>query len=248
MLRSDIEPLVALLPDGTDPDSFVREQGREALDRLVAKAQDFGSFVAAGRERGAVSEQRQAVRELSDLIRLMPDEAARQLYANRVAALFDIDRSVILGGPAPRQPATAKPSGSKRGLEEKLVAAAARDAELAEVARELGLAECVADPQLHRVAEVAASASGEAGFGPARVMDGIEEDGLRRRVAQWTFDDDALPSVEEYRGQVRRFRADWLQRRIDAAQSGRDERLAEELVSERSRLLQDVVRERRGRR
>jgi DNA primase len=247
MLRADVEPLVALLPDGTDPDSFVRAQGREALDRLVAKAQDFVGFVAGGRERGGVSEQRQAVKELTELIRLMPDEAARQLYANRVAALFDIDRSVVLGGTSPRRAVAAGTTGSKPGLEEKLVAAAARDAELADAARDLGLAECVVDSEMRQVADIVAAADTEAGFGTARVIDAIQDDGLRRRVARWTFDDDALPSVGEYRGQVRRFRADWLQRRIDAAQSAGDERLAEDLVAERSRLLQDVVRERRGR-
>ncbi len=256
LLRADLEPLVALLPDGTDPDSFVRAAGRAELDRLLRRALDFIRFVAGAREQAAVSEQRQALRELSGLIRLMPDEAARQLYANRVAALFAIDRSVILADTGARgalgerrdgQAVKGRSGAERQTMEEKLVAAAVRDPELAELASEIGLAEMVDDPELKRVAGAVAAGCGETGFGPAYVMDAIGDDGLRRRVAQWTFDENALPSADEYRNLLRRFRARWLQRRIDEACRAGDEVRAGELSAEKGRLMQDVSRERSGR-
>jgi hypothetical protein len=77
-------------------------------------------------------------------------------------------------------------------------------------------------------------------------MDAIEDEDLRRRVAQWTFDDSALPSPLEYRNRVRRFCAGRLQRRLERAVSDDDEKLAETLIADRSRLLQDVVRDEKG--
>lgn len=244
LLRADVEPLVALLPQGEDPDSLVRAEGRSAIDNLVRGAQDFVAFVAAGRERAGVSDQRQAVRELAGLIKLMPDEAGRQLYANRVATLFGIDRGAVLREVAPRR-AAAERAGNPP-LEEKLVAAAVRSAELADVARALGLAGSIEDEELGRVAAAAAASCGKAGYGPASVIDALEDEGLRRRVAQWTFDDSALPSLLEYRSRVRRFCAARLQRRLAQAVSDDDDKLAETLIADRARLFQDVVRDEKG--
>lgn len=242
LLRADIEPLVVQLPDGEDPDSFVRRRGRPALTALLERPQDFVVFVAAGRHHGVLNEQRQAVRELAELIRGVPDEATRQIYANRVAAVFDIDRHAVLADSSRTTRPAVRQQANVIDPAERLVAAAVRSAELARIADELGLAETIVDPALKTLTETAARNARYPGYSAATVMDEIADDALRRRVAQWTFDESALPSAEEYRARIQRRRAKWLQELIARAQRENDEATVERLVSERQRLLQTVAR------
>lgn len=251
LLAAGVDPRMALLPEGSDPDSFVRERGRAELLALVDRSVDFVEFVVAGRESLAVAEQRAALGELTALLRLMPDAATRELYANRVADRFRVSKSILLRetaqGSVPRRAAGTTPT-AQRTIEEKLVGSAVQDAGLARVSREFGLGEMVADPVLRSVARLAEECCDEPGYGAGQVMDRLEDEDTRRRVAGLTFVVSTLPTLDEFRERMRRLRAEWLHGRMVAAERDGEAGLVEDLRGERIRLLQDVVRERSGRR
>ena len=68
---------------------------------------------------------------------------------------------------------------------------------------------------------------------------------LQIRVSAWTFDD--VPTPGEFQERVKRFRADWLHRRLKEADAKGDDAAVEDLQKERSKLLQEVTRERSAR-
>ncbi len=244
LLAAGIEPQVALLPDGTDPDSYVRQFGKEKFIELLAGGQDWVEFVLAGRDLTRVAEQRAVLGELVGLLRLIGDDATRELYANRIADKFRVNKAILLRGAGQQKPGSNR-AGATRGVEEKLLGSAIQTSELARIARDLGLAEVLQDERLRSVARLAADHCEEPGFNAGLVLGLIDDDDMRKLVSAWTFDD--LPTAAEFQERVRRFRAEWLHRRLKEADSKGDDAAVEVLQKERSRLLQEVTRERSAR-
>lgn len=244
IISAGIDPQVALLPAGTDPDAFVREKGRAGLDVLLASRRDFVDVTVEGRRLSTISEQRQVLGEVVALLNRVSDEATRELYANKIAARFRVDKDRLL-----RRPTRARetPGTAARILEEKLVAAAAQNAELAGIAAELSMSEVVADPGLRAVAQLAEANCGQPGYGPGMLMDMVEDEETRRRIAGWTFGS-GMPTAVEFREKVRSFRSAWLGRMVGAAHRAGDEQRAQKLLEEQGELKKAIVRERSSRR
>ncbi|MBM3314029.1 hypothetical protein FJY70_05515, partial [candidate division WOR-3 bacterium] len=191
-----------------------------------------------------VSEQRVALAELVGLLRLIGDNTARELYVNLVADRFRVDRSTILGSINQTRP-DVKKSGTARRLEEQLLGSAIQGRELAVVARDLGLGEVIQNEKLREVAELMAAHCDRTDFGPGLVLDLIADEQTRQLVSAWTFEE--APTPAEFEERLKRARADWLRRRLQEADARGDEAAVEDLQQERSRLLQQVARERSAR-
>jgi DNA primase len=252
LLAAGIDPTTASLPGGEDPDSFIRKYGPERLSAALTEAADFVALLTRGRSLGTVAEQRAALGELTALLRSIPDDALRELYANRIADRFRVDKSLLLGRPAgPSTQGRGRKAegagGGAGGIEEKLLAASVQAAELGLIAREYGLADIIGEGEFRGVARLVAERCGEPGFGPGMLLDLIEDEALRQRVAGWTFGVEPLPGAAEFRERMQRLRAEWLHRRVAAATAAGDELLAAELTAERNQLLKDVTRERSSR-
>jgi DNA primase len=244
LLAVGIEPQVALLPDGTDPDSYVREFGKEKLIELLAAGQDWVEFALAGRDFSRVAEQRAALGELVGLLRLIGDDTTRELYANRIADRFRVNKMVLLRSAGQQKPGAAR-TAATRGVEEKLLGSAIQTQELGRIARDLGLAEILQDEKLRPIARLAADHCDDSGFNAGLVLGLIDDDDVRKRVSAWTFDD--VPTPSEFQERVKRFRADWLHRRLKEADARGDDAAVEDLQKERSKLLQEVAKERSAR-
>jgi DNA primase len=244
LLGAGLEPQIALLPQGADPDSYVREFGREKFVELLASGQDWVEFVLAGRDLSRVADQRAVLAELVGLLRLIGDDTARELYANRIADRFRVNKMALLRS-AGQQKSGATRAGAIRGVEEKLLGSAIQTQELARIARDLKLAEILQEEKLRPIARLAADHCDDSGFNAGLVLGLIDDDETRRLVSAWTFDD--VPTPNEFQERVRRFRADWLHRRLKEADAKGDDAAVEDLQKERSNLLQEVTRERSAR-
>jgi DNA primase len=244
LLAAGIEPQVALLPDGTDPDSYVRQFGKEKLIELLAGGQDWVEFVLGGRDLTRVAEQRAVLGELVGLLRLIGDDTTRELYANRIADRFRVNKLVLMRSAGQQKPGAVK-AGVIRGVEEKLLGSAIQTQELARIARDLKLAEVLQDDKLRPIARLAADHCDDPGFNAGLVLGLIDDDDIRKLVSAWTFDD--VPTPTEFQERVRRYRAEWLHRRLKEADGRGDDAAVEVLQRERSELLQEVTRERSAR-
>ncbi len=127
-LASDSKPMKFLfLPEGEDPDSYVRRHGKESFERLVREAQTLTSFLlgelraqsdldtAEGRSKfqmaamphvqrlAAPALRLQLIREIARLAQVDPQDVER-LYAPESAPNFR--RAAPAKSPAPRAPAS----------------------------------------------------------------------------------------------------------------------------------------------
>lgn len=99
ILQHDLDVHVAPLPEGDDPDTFVRRNGGEAFQSLVQNSVSFIDFISKAFEQQGKLEsaegQTHAVRVIVQTISKVPDELKRTLYIKEVAQKYGL-REVLL--------------------------------------------------------------------------------------------------------------------------------------------------------
>lgn len=98
-LSEGFEVKIVLLPEGEDPDSFVRAQGGEAFRLRMRHSVPFLDFVVLHYQRQGMLEspsgQAQAVRHVVRLIAAVPDRLLHDFLIRHVAARFGLSESVL---------------------------------------------------------------------------------------------------------------------------------------------------------
>ena len=100
LVAEDMGVAVVILPKGKDPDTFVRENGRDALQAQVEAAQDLVDFLLARAEEQTglkgVDEKTAAARQVLRLIARMPEGVRRAKYVQKLAERLEISERVVL--------------------------------------------------------------------------------------------------------------------------------------------------------
>lgn len=116
LLRRAAGVRVVTLPDGEDPDSFVRRAGREALEAQLAAGIDvFDRQVQILERRGWFTDlhrKRRALDKLLPTLRATADPLTREMYVARAGEVAGVDRAVLLREVNEPQPA---PGPSRTG-------------------------------------------------------------------------------------------------------------------------------------
>ena len=91
---------VAPLPEGDDPDSFIKREGAEAFKARIAEAQDFYDFLLDSKIRGVdlsdVGERTKLARELAGFIGSVSDKMMRESVAHKVATRLTVDDQLLI--------------------------------------------------------------------------------------------------------------------------------------------------------
>jgi DNA primase len=91
--KAELVGRVAVLPSGADPDSYLREHGAEALERLVAGASGIVEYLidaAAERVGPGAAERAEAIQELGPVVAAVGNPVEIELYIERIAQRFSI--------------------------------------------------------------------------------------------------------------------------------------------------------------
>lgn len=104
--KKGIGVTVLLLPTGSDPDSFLREKGKEAFELLLKQGVDYLSFLVQRRGSAidlSVPAQKGAMaKTISEQIRSWEDPVVVHESLKKLAQLISVPESVIGVGPSPR--------------------------------------------------------------------------------------------------------------------------------------------------
>ncbi len=111
LLRHRASVRVVTLPDGDDPDTFVRKHGRGGLETLLAQAIDLFDRQVQVLERlgwfANLRKQRLAIDKLLPTIRAARDPLTRELYLARLADVSHLDKN-MLASEADEPPTTSR--------------------------------------------------------------------------------------------------------------------------------------------
>ena len=96
-LAGNVHARVVILPEGYDPDDFVRINGREKMDEVVAKAWPMADYyidqILGG--RGTLEEDRDKLREAVSFLSRLEDDVERNLFVKKVAEALVVDEAVL---------------------------------------------------------------------------------------------------------------------------------------------------------
>lgn len=99
LLRQRAAVRVVTLPEGEDPDSYVRDHGRAGLERAIRESLDvFERQLQLLERRGwfaDLSRARRAIDKLMPTLRATADGMTRALYVSRLAAVAGVDAATL---------------------------------------------------------------------------------------------------------------------------------------------------------
>jgi DNA primase len=96
LLQNNLVVRVAEIPAGEDPDSMIRNRGREEFEKLVSSARDFFEWwierETAAADLGSLSAKMQLAQKLAETIGRVQDPLMRGEVANRASARIGVPR------------------------------------------------------------------------------------------------------------------------------------------------------------
>ena len=262
-LEESLEGRVALLPKGHDPDSFVREQGRAAVEDLAEKALPLAEF-ALDRliaDHGlTLGGKARIVQELKPLLQAAVRREQRELMTAHFAAKLGVSLNFFSGSPvAPEPPPPPAPAEEvEQNAPPALQTLGRQEKQLLDFLlfwpeyilplQEAGLAEVVRHPALQRLLDVMVSHGAATARQPeyllAAPLEAEERAYVVARLMQqpiWASGENAGPRLmfEQLlawvRQQRQQYRAAKLQQELQKAErSGDSKRVLELLRSKQS--------------
>lgn len=123
-LAEELPARVVVLPTGQDPDTFIREFGREKLEDLVAQGMPLADFVFASltKKYGAGLEGKAKIgAELRDMLGgLAGHQLQHSLFVAHFSQKLGISQEQLVSGKEPKQPAAPAPPSLARHTEKSL--------------------------------------------------------------------------------------------------------------------------------
>lgn len=92
-LSKGLEVSITALPHGQDPDTFILENGKDALTALLAKTFPLISYMAETRDLDIPVAER--IEQLMDAVRAVKDAVARELLVKDVSEAFGVSESAL---------------------------------------------------------------------------------------------------------------------------------------------------------
>lgn len=94
IIENSLEPMIASLPAGEDPDSLVKESGPKSLQFYLDNTQNIVEFKIKNRKKSGnintPAEQADFLREITKIISKIPDKLQHHFYIRRVATLMHL--------------------------------------------------------------------------------------------------------------------------------------------------------------
>lgn len=197
-MDAGLDPFVLLLPEGSDPDSFVADKGGRALKNLMQSAIPGIEFVLSEKLKeqpvSSPSEKAGMIEALLPLIRKIDSRIEKSLTVQRVAEILDVDADLVNDAVSEKKGGRRSKSAGDRALynkkgakevaEETILYLIVSDGEILDAALKEGVAELFNLSRLRPVVEKIEElhSLGKA-VTPAVLIDALEEETLRERVS-----------------------------------------------------------------
>lgn len=242
-----VESRVAELPDGEDPDSFVRKHGAAALEELLGRAKPGAEYFLDQvwfRSDRSPESLAAALREAGPMIAAIGDELKREIIIDRFARAMGVAPALVRRAAAQKGPAAAavgagpsRPPADPRleamppGLELKVLAILADHPSLMEEAERLGVRSLLTDDRLRDMYSAARAGRSFVEAAPPDLGDAVAREILAGSYAM--LEDPGSALVEAVRAlQAERERAatEELRRQVKEAARRGDSARARELA------------------
>jgi DNA primase len=122
LINTQVEVFVTSLPEGTDPDTFVNQQGVEQLRKLIDGASDFFHFYRRAVKTTTVEQEVALIKDLIQIIGTIQDPIKYDRYLKYSAHVFDMPIERIERAMTQKTTPQAVPRKTSLSTEERLMA------------------------------------------------------------------------------------------------------------------------------
>jgi DNA primase len=263
-LAGNIHARAVILPDGQDPDDFVRKRGRKGMEELLAEARPMADYYIEQiiGARGTLEEDRDKLREAVSFIRRIEDAVERNLFIKKVSEQLNVDQEVFKseihrtlspGAAAPAGRQRIRKAGDPDPLELSLIHMMLEYPEQIPKVADSGVLGCFSTVDLKELGErlIGFSTTGR-GADISAFVEGLSEGPLRERILDLLMREN--PYSEQWIGRIfadttRQIQRKWykerhslLRRQIVRAEADGNRELCAGLLREKERLLQEEKR------
>ncbi len=160
-LEEGLLPNVVILPEGTDPDSFISARGKDELLSLIENAPgllDFYIDNTVREYRSGTLTLKRSVKEIADVLAKVNDPIAKNGYAKKAAEKLGVRENELLslirfGKGQAAKPGESAAASTQSNHEKTLLAALLKFPELSGIAREKDITADISDPEVKAVLE-----------------------------------------------------------------------------------------------
>ena len=262
-LVGNVHARAVILPDGQDPDDFIRIHGREKMDEVLAKALPMADYyidqILGG--RGTLEEDRDKLREAVSFLSRLEDGVERNLFIKKIAEALVVDEDVLKkevlrtlshspsAAPAdlPRRTIAAEMDPSERELIRMMLEYPTR----VSAVRDSEVLSCFRTEELKSLGEVllAMDKVGKVMQDPSSLVATLTESPLREKLLSLLVQESPYPeeqidrlladTIRKIREKTNKERGKILTRKINEAKKAGDRELHDRLFAEKNRLLQE---------
>ena len=266
-LAGNVHAKAVILPEGHDPDDFVRTQGLEKMEELVARALPMADYyieeILGG--RGTLEEDRDKLREAVAFLCRIGDDVERNLFIKKVAETLNVDEGVLkveiqrtrAHSPAqmPAEQMRRKAPTEYDPVEMSLVQMMLEYPNKISVVAESGVLDCFRTGELKSLGEelLAASLEGGATKDASAFVGSLSEGPLRNKllallVRESPYHEELIDrlmadAVRQLRERANKERGKILTRKINEAKKAGNQELHDRLFAEKNRLLREEAGE-----
>lgn len=191
LFEAGVEVRVVALPKGEDPDSIVREGGREALEKQLSQAMSFVEYSLSTLpdkyENLSLGMKDRAIKRLTSLAAKLDDQIRRELFLQEISERYKIDLGALKSSVKPvtyKTPPKREEEKSNK-LEEEFISLLLADTSLVEAAAEKITATDFIDQPLAEVYGLMITISQQGGApDAATLIDALDSQALKETVAR----------------------------------------------------------------
>jgi len=261
LIAGNLEAKAVVLPDGLDPDAFVRKKGREEFESILDHADNMVDYYIDSvlKSEGSIVGDRRAFREAAAFIVRFDDAVVRDLFVKRVAERLGVDEFLLkkevqtgrsAGGSAEKssEAPSAKTGDPSDALELKIIRMMLQYPDRIPAAAESGILQYLKEEDAGAVAKAIIDSRRSVGkVDVASLVDGFRQPDDRRRMMQWIMEKEA-PLEEQVIDQmfadaIRQLKKRWyrdrhkeLKLKLGKAERAGDDEMCHSLLTEIQRL------------
>lgn len=263
LMEGGVAPKVLTLPEGEDPDSFIRGSGVEALSEKLGNALPAIDFLLdiklAEMPSSSPHDKAKVIGEIKPYIAKIQDSIEKALTVKRVAERMTVDEQLISDAvfvssakrPAHTKGRAPEPLQKKNkgyAAEEMIVALMLHEVEVLELALERKIVQKFRDEDLRKIAGLMAAFSQDGReVTAAALVDAAEGEGLDAKISRLgvieTFEEDVSPLkvFEECEASVKEQylieKEQLISERLKLAQEKNDKAMIESLLIEKREIF-----------
>jgi len=239
LLEAGLDVKIAILPQGHDPDSFIRKNSIEKLRDILKTAKDFVDFKIAtftsmrAGKIGDVEDKIELAKDMQVTLSKISDPIKRSIWADKAAQTLGIEKELLLVKlPRIEPPKRVSPKGRKK-IEVELLALALKDKDILALVKSSFKPDDFATKLRATVDLVFEKAS------PPDVLNSIDDEGLRQTFTETIFSEDPNIDYKRAKDYIKRMKELKIEERMRELKKELKERQDESLLKE----YQDLARE-----